>query len=152
MRLDLLKSLVDANKSSGASGYTYTHNVLNTHNVEAIKYATNNGFTINASTESLKDVDAAMNKGLNAVTVIPSDDGSLVPFCSLEDHKVYYRQVKQIKTPEGRRVVVCPAQKCVPTKCENCKLCSKDRGSNYVIAFVAHGNGKKAVNKTLSNI
>ena len=152
MRLDLLKSLVDANKASGAKGYTYTHNVLNTHNVEAIKYATKNGFTINASTESFKDADSAINKGLNAVTVIPSDHKALVPFCSLEDHKVYYRQTEKITTPNNHKVVVCPAQKCVPTKCENCKLCSVDRGANYVIAFVAHGNGKKAVNKTLNNI
>ena len=46
--LPLLKDLVDANKSSGAKGYTYTHHVLNTHNSEAIKYANRNGFTVNA--------------------------------------------------------------------------------------------------------
>ena len=60
IRLDLLKSLVDANKSSGAKGYTYTHHLLNTHNKEAIKYSNSNGFTINCSTESLKDADSAI--------------------------------------------------------------------------------------------
>ena len=77
---------------------------------------------------------------------------------AIESYKVVHNGKKQelfkvkekITTPDGRRVVVCPAQTCAPTKCETCKLCSKaDR--NYVIAFVAHGNGKKKVNTFLNN-
>ena len=51
IRLDLLKELVDANKSSDAKGYTYSHHKLHSHNLEALKYANQNGFTINASCE-----------------------------------------------------------------------------------------------------
>ena len=152
INLSLLKQLVDANKSSNAKGYTYTHHLLNTHNKEAIKYSNRNGFTINCSTESLKDADSAMNEGMPAVTVIPSDHKAV------ESYKVTYQGKKQelfkvkekITTPDGRRVVVCPAQTCAPTKCETCKLCSKaDR--NFVVAFVAHGGGKKKVDTFLNN-
>ena len=73
-----------------------------------------------------------------AVTVIPSDHKAI------ESYKVTYQGKKQelfkvkekITTPDGRRVVVCPAQTCAPTKCETCKLCSKsDR--DFVVATVA---------------
>ena len=147
-----LFDLVQANKASGAKGYTYTHHLLHTHNKEAIKYANNNGFTINCSTESLEDADSAMNQGMPAVTVIPSDHKAV------ESYKVTYQGKKQelfkvkekITTPDGRRVVVCPAQTCAPTKCETCKLCSKsDR--DFVVAFVAHGGGKKKVDTFLNS-
>ena len=144
-----LFDLVQANQASGAKGYTYTHHLLNTHNKEAIKYATNNGFTINASTETYSQADAVINQKINAVTIIPSTDESIVPYCSLEDHKVYYRQLKQLKTPEGRRIKICPAQTCVPTKCENCGLCSHQE-RNYPIGFIAHGNKVKTVNDILN--
>ncbi|MAW45704.1 MAG: hypothetical protein CMH05_02330, partial [Marinovum sp.] len=70
IRLDLLKSLVDANKSSGAKGYTYTHHELHTHNLEAVKYCNNNGFTVNASCESMTQADSAMAQGVPAVCVV----------------------------------------------------------------------------------
>ena len=134
---------------SDAKGYTYSHHKLNTHNKEALKYATKNGFTINSSTETYSQADDVINQGLNAVTIIPSTDESIVPYCSLEDHKVYYRQVKQLKTPEGRRIKICPAQTCVPTKCETCGLCSHQE-RNYPIGFIAHGNKVKTVNDILN--
>ena len=94
INLALLKQLIDANKASGAKGYTYshhklnTHNLealkysnakgytyshhkLNTHNLEALKYANKNGFTINASCESLAQADDARAQGLPAVCVVP---------------------------------------------------------------------------------
>lgn len=149
INLALLKQLVDANSASNAKGYTYSHHKLNTHNKEALKYATKNGFTINSSTETYSQADDVINQGLNAVTIIPSTDDSIVPYCSLEDHKVYYRQVKQLKTPEGRRIKICPAQTCVPTKCETCGLCSHQE-RNYPIGFIAHGNKVKTVNDILN--
>ncbi len=146
IRLDLLKQLIEANK--GRKGWTYSHHILNTHNTEALKSATAKGFTINASTETLSDADAAMNKGLNACSIISSDNPHLIAYSSLKDRKTYYKVSQPIKTPAGRRVVVCPAQTCQPTKCETCLLCSKPR--DYAIAFVAHGNNKKKLNQLLN--
>ena len=71
INLALLKQLIDANKASGAKGYTYSHHKLNTHNLEALKYANKNGFTINASCESLAQADDARAQGLPAVCVVP---------------------------------------------------------------------------------
>ena len=131
VRLDLIKSLVDANKASGARGYTYTHHKLNTHNVEAFKYANKNGFTVNASTESLEDADTAISKGLPAVCVV--DNSKAVP----------------THTPKGTKVVVCPAQVRDIT-CKDCGLCQQSKRT-CVVAFLAHGNKAKEVNKSLSN-
>ena len=143
-----LFDLVQANQSSQARGYTYTHHLLNTHNKEAIKYANNNGFTINVSTESFKAADDAMNIGLPAVTVIPSTHDKLQEYKI--GNKKYYKVIKPIKTDDNRRVVVCPAQTCEPTKCETCGLCAK-QDRDYVIAFVAHGNQSKKVNDILND-
>jgi hypothetical protein len=132
MRLDLLKSLVDANKESGARGYTYTHHLLNTHNKEAIKYANKNGFTINASCESLEQCDEAINNGIPAVCVVNSDQSQCPK-----------------TTPAGRKVTICPAQLHDNVTCANCQLCSHSNRSN-VVAFLAHGNGKKKVDALLT--
>ena len=131
----MLKELVDANKSSGAKGYTYTHHKLDyLHNLEAVKYANHNGFTVNASCESLTQCDDAINQGIPSVCVV--DNSKDVP-------KV---------TPAGHRVVVCPAQTS-NTDCKSCGLCAKnlDRRS-CVVAFLSHGNGAKKVNSKLSTI
>ena len=134
IRLDLLKSLVDANKSSGAKGYTYTHHELHTHNLEAIKYSNRNGFTVNASCESMTQADSAIAQGVPAVCVV--DNSKPVP----------------ARTPAGTRVLVCPAQD--ETRDVDCKSCGICQQSNRkcVVAFLAHGNQSKKVNANLSTI
>ena len=131
--LPLLKDLVDANKSSNAKGYTYTHHKLNTHNKEAIKYANKNGFTVNASCESLAQADDAIAQGLPAVCVVNSDQSK----CPTH-------------TPAGHKVTICPAQLHEKVTCSNCKLCSYNNRSQ-VVAFLAHGNGKKKVDQFLTD-
>ena len=130
IRLDLLKSLVDANKASGAKGYTYTHHELHTHNLEAIKYANANGFTVNASCESLAQADQARSLGIPAVCVV---DNSV----STPTH-----------SPAGTRVVVCPAQT-RDTNCKDCGLCQQ-QGRSCIVAFLAHGARSKRVNESCS--
>ena len=135
IRLDLLKSLVDANKSSQAKGYTYTHHKLDyIHNLEAVKYANNNGFTVNASCETLEQVDDAMSKGIPAVCIVDSNT-----------------KAKSIKTPQGRVAVVCPAQQQDNITCSTCQLCSMPKRS-MAVAFLAHGNRAKKLNQTLEAI
>ena len=52
-------------------------------------------------------------------------------------------------TPDGHKVVVCPAQVRDIT-CKDCGLCQQSKRT-CVVAFLAHGNKAKEVNKTLSN-
>ena len=132
IRLDLLKSLVDANKSSGAKGYTYTHHQLHTHNSEAVKYANANGFTVNASCESMQQADVAVAQGIPAVVVV--DNSKDTP----------------THTPDGHRVVVCPAQT-RDTNCKDCGLCAQSKRT-CVVAFLAHGNKSKKVNESLQEV
>ena len=129
--LPLLKDLVDANKSSNAKGYTYTHHKLNTHNKEAIKYANKNGFTVNASCESLAQADDAIAQGLPAVCVVNSDQSK----CPTH-------------TPAGHKVTICPAQLHEKVTCSNCKLCSYSNRSQ-VVAFLAHAAREKKVKNKL---
>lgn len=148
IRLDLLKKLIDANR--GKRGWTYSHHLLNTHNTEALKYATNNEFTINASCETLEQSDKALNKGLNAACIVSSNRPELIPFSSLKDKRTYYRQTAPIKTPQGRRLVICPAQKSDSQACKTCLLCSKQSKGKWAVGFVAHGNNKKKLEQLLN--
>ena len=131
--LPLLKDLVDANKSSGARGYTYTHHKLDyLHNLEAVKYANNNGFTVNASCETMSQVDDAIANGIPAVVVV--DNSKDVP----------------THTPNNNKVVVCPAQTS-DTNCVDCGLCAQSK-RKCAVAFLAHGNRAKKLNATLSTL
>ena len=133
IRLDLLKSLVDANKSSGAKGYTYTHHRLEyLHNLEAVKYSNRNGFTINASCESMQQADECVAEGVPAVVVVDNSK-------DVATH-----------TPDGHRVVVCPAQT-RDTNCNDCGLCQQSKRT-CVVAFLSHGNKSKKVNESLKEV
>lgn len=124
----MLAHLVVAN--TGKRGYTYTHHVLNEHNVELIERANRQGFTINASTESLSAADQAMALGIPATVVVANDR----PVAS--------------HTPAGNKVVVCPAQE-RDISCAECKLCANAKRT-CVVAFKAHGTAAKTVNSIVS--
>lgn len=123
-----LKGLINANK--GKKGFTYTHHVLNDHNVIALQNANALGFTVNASCESVDAADKVMTEyGIPAVAVVNSEESR-----------------RFFTTSSGRKVITCPAA-LHPDKvtCATCGLCQKaDR--NYVIAFPAHGASKRKVN------
>jgi hypothetical protein len=129
---DKVCDLVTANK--GRKGYTYTHHVLNTHNVQVIKDANSKGFTINASTESVEIADKVMtDHGIPAVAVVPSD----------KTDRFY-------TTSSGRKVITCPATIHENVTCATCGLCQQsDR--KFVVAFPAHGNAKKTVNAIVTD-
>tara|TARA_R100001443_G_scaffold2188_1_gene7388 strand:- start:85 stop:780 length:696 start_codon:yes stop_codon:yes gene_type:complete len=126
----LLDSLVKANKNK--KGYTYTHHVLNAHNVAQLKKANSAGFTVNASCQSLTECDAAISKGLPTVCVVDSEKPT------------------PKTTPAGHKVLVCPAQTS-ETSCDKCRLCQKSERNNLVIAFKAHGTRKKLVNEIINS-
>jgi hypothetical protein len=128
----MVDSLVRANR--GRKGFTYTHHVLNTHNVEVIQDANSKGFTINASTESVEVADQVMTEhNIPAVAVIPST----------ESRRFFH-------TESGRKVIVCPAKiHKGKVNCASCGLCQQsDR--EFIIAFPSHGTAKKAVDAIVS--
>jgi hypothetical protein len=122
----MLQQLVESNK--GKRGYTYTHHLLTEANLVALRNANRDGFTINASTESVEAADRIMtDHAIPAVSVVPSTE-----------------KRRFFRTESGRRVIVCPATVHENVSCLTCGLCqNKDR--NFIIAFPAHGTAKKTV-------
>jgi len=115
--------LSNAVKKRKLIAWTYTHKPLNESNLNGIKSAIQNGFVINASADNLKEADIFKKQGIPVVVVLPKDSPDT------------------IVTPEGNKVVVCPAQRNENSNCSNCLLCQKSNRS-VIVGFRAHGNAK----------
>lgn len=139
-----LKKLVKANK--GKRGFTYTHkpvlieDVTDSHlttrekwqvvfnNRNAIKFANDNGFTVNLSGNNLSHADKL--KALNIAPVV-----SVVPI-----------DQKTTKTDDGNKAVVCPAISKDNVSCVTCGLCQVGK-RGAIVAFPAHGFAKNKVSQ-----
>lgn len=133
---DALENLTRANADARAKGFTYTHHDVRSpmgvaHNVPAIRAANDGGFTVNVSANSARGVDLPMRMGLPTVCVLPADAGRVT------------------HSPEGRRIVTCPAtyRDSGPlSDCERCGLCQK-RNRDYAIGFPVHGSAKRVAER-----
>jgi hypothetical protein len=90
-------------------------------NAAVVCMANQNGFTINLSAHTLEHADqlAALNIGPVATLVL--DDSSDV-----------------LETPQGREVVICPAQLNDDFTCEDCGACAM-LFRQPIIGFLPHG-------------
>ena len=125
-----LQLLVNAN--AGKRGFTYTHKRPEVaDNAAHIARANRDGFTINLSANTLAETDEYLALDIGpVVTVLPVD------------------QTTNTRTPNGARVVVCPATQRDDVTCATCKLCQvRDRG--VVIGFPVHGSRKLQANNEL---
>lgn len=126
---DALGELVEANR--GRRGFTFTHKTA-ADNFEALQAANLNGFTINLSADTLEEADSffqdgdlRLTKAGPVVVLLPAD------------------APEKLTTPEGRAVIVCPAETRGLT-CAECELCAKPFRS-AIIGFRAHGQFRKHV-------
>ena len=120
---EAFRAIIAANK--GRKGYTYTHKPMDEANKALIKEANAAGFTVNLSGNNLKHADELKALGVAPVTAIVPENAP-----------------DKGETPAGNRWVACPAQTREGVTCASCKLCSvASRG--IIVAFKAHGNGKK---------
>lgn len=122
----LLARLVSAN--AGRRGFTFTHKPMlgrkQLTNRVAVNSANRNGFTINLSANSLAQADALARLKIAPVAVVlPSD--------------------APIRTPAGRRVVVCPAER-IGITCAECELC-QNVGRHSIVGFKAHGQASNLI-------
>jgi hypothetical protein len=133
-----LDQLIEANK--GKAGFTYTHypvlpeqykgnepnkaNEITEFNKLCIKQANEQGFTINASGDNLKQAEKLHALGLPTVAIIPEN-----------------APIKG-KTENGTPYIACPAQVFEGKNCANCKLCQKST-RKQIIGFYVHGSRKK---------
>jgi len=123
-----LASLTAANL--GKKGFTYTHHILTKENLDCIKKANLNGFTINLSGNNVDHAVELSETGLPTCAVIPST--------VKETHFVH----------KGKKFLVCPATYRDSMTCDKCRLCQKtDR--KYIVAFPAHGTHKKRIDEVV---
>ena len=120
-----LDELVQAN--DGKRGFTYTHyNVVNlANNQRIVRNANRDGFTINLSANNLKHADQLIDTQCGPVVVV-------LPMT--------VSGPEQITTPNGNKVVVCPATYRDDVTCKSCQLCQRQR--DVIVGFPAHGTSK----------
>lgn len=125
-KIDDVKLAKLAKASMGKRGFTYTHhNVLqDLDNRAAVAAAVKAGFMINLSANNLRHADLLAGLNIAPVAVV-------VPM----DVKTNQR------TPEGRKVVICPATIRDDVTCADCGLCARAR--DFIIGFPAHGVSKR---------
>lgn len=129
-----IRRLIDA--LFGLESWSYTHKPvlpqkgvtkrLAESNARKIKECNDHGVTINLSANGLEHADRLADLGIGPVTsVLPSDAN------------------KGMKTPAGRKVVICPAVISDEVTCASCggdrgALCARN-GRDYIVGFPAHG-------------
>lgn len=123
----LLKKLVEANKRK--NGFCYTHKAPVGENADAIKFANQNGFTVNLSANTLRDADEKADLNIAPVVVTLPQNAKKITF-----------------TPKGRKVIVCPKAHTKRMTCEKCKICQQVNRAT-IVGFPAHGVGAKEVEK-----
>ena len=121
-----LGDLVRANH--GKRGFAITHKQVTDVNRVILHSANVFGFTINLSADTLEQADQKSVFGLPVVVVLPEHASG------------------DIRTPEGRRVVICPAQTRPDVTCASCRLCSVSKRKG-IVGFRAHGQMKKTVSR-----
>jgi len=128
-KIDRAKLLQLTKANRGKRGFTYSHhNVLQSlHNARLIQAATLAGFTINLSANNLAHADALADAGIApVVAVLPREIAGNV----------------EVRTPAGRRVVVCPATYRDEVNCRSCGLCQV-AARGVIVGFPAHGAAAK---------
>lgn len=130
-----LAKLILAN--SDKRGFTYTHHIVEgesasaVSNRSAIALANLNGFVINLSANSIEHADKLVKLSIGPVTTVVPED-----------------QVKNMTTPNGVKVVICPAVTKDNVTCMTCKLCAMPTRSS-IVAFPAHGFKKRSMSERL---
>jgi len=134
---DALAELVDANE--GKRGWTYTHKPvvgdgnLETCNRAAVRQANERGFTVNLSADNLSEADELKAADCGPVVVVLPAGSPLA-----------------MSTPNGHKVVVCPAQRPESkATCATCGLCQRQR--SVIVGFLAHGTQAKAASAIAKN-
>ncbi len=130
---EAMARLIIAN--NGKHGFTYTHHDMRSWvNREIVKESNDNGFIINLSANNLKHADTLFNMDIGPVVVIQNAENGTRA---------------DTETPEGNKVVTCPATYRDDVTCLTCRLCARNR--NVIVGFPAHGVRKVIVRKMAGN-
>lgn len=138
-RIDVKKLAELISAAKNTKGFTYKHKPIGYNgfklvNAQAIYASNQSGFTINLSANTLVEADSFYDFGIGPVVSVLQTDSPL-----------------KVKTPKGRKVIVCPAEYKEDVQCETCKLCAK-KDRKVIIGFRAHGTKKRSVNRKLNEL
>lgn len=104
--------------------WTYTHYPATEHNLAVVREMEQiGGVVVNFSHERAEDVETRAP----AVVIVPS----------LEETPG--------RLADGRRVVICPAQRSKNETCSSCLLCAKGSERRFVVGFLPHGTKAEQV-------
>lgn len=146
-----LQALTKANQ--GKRGFTYTHyDVINSMpNRKAVADANRKGFTVNLSANNLDHADDLAQTYCGPVaSVLPLEYQRTTEKAPqggkqwAESLPAYKERVLALglRTPLGRKVVICPATYSDDVSCATCQLCQKVKRST-IVGFPAHGTSKR---------
>lgn len=143
----LLSDLIDAN--TGRRGFTYTHHSMrNAHNRRAVETANALGFAINLSADDPAAADKLAALGIAPVVcILPQDYARKEKGGAFsESWGDYLLRVKNLthETPQGRRIIVCPAVIRDNKTCANCGICAEINRAQ-IVGFPAHGASKARI-------
>lgn len=126
--VDYLVNIAKACEPVGVTPYGYTHawRAMSREDVERVRAS---GYALNASCETLADVEHANALGLDPVLV-----NDAIP----EGTRV-----------AGRKVVTCPEQTGRVADCASCGICATVDRRN-VIRFTVHGTAKRAAHAAIA--
>lgn len=110
--------------------FTYSHHRQDADNLAVVREISDAGLFTNLSCDSESQASERHREGFPAVCVVPEDDSR-----------------KAWTDEHGVRFKVCPAQLADGVTCQTCQACAGSR--NYVVAFRAHGNKRRAVSDRL---
>lgn len=132
--LDAVADLVHANR--GRRGFTFSHKPTlgdDDHvvaNRAAVLWANASGLVVNLSADTLAHADQLADLGIGPVAVVVASD----------------TPDRGLRTPGGRRVVVCPAETAARLTCAECRLCAVAH-RRAVVGFRAHGQLRAEVDR-----
>ena len=107
-------------------------------NRQAIAEMNAEGFTMNASANSPSHADRIFESGFKnpIVTVLPK--------------RYILEKIKTSKTPNGLKIVTCPATIRDDMTCLSCKLCMKSK-RDFIVGFPSHGTNANASDRLVDS-
>jgi hypothetical protein len=146
-QLDATACMELTQANDGKRGFTYTHyDVLGSERNRMIVTQMNrSGFTVNLSANNVAHADQLADLDAGPVTtVLPSEYERTSLKGEWTETLTDYKQridIKNVATPSGRKVTVCPATYMDDVSCKTCQLCARLREA--IVGFPAHGTSKK---------
>jgi len=130
IRQDQAWNLAAIFRDAKVQAFTYTHHRQDADNLAVVREISSAGLFTNLSCDSEAQASERHRDGFAAVCVVPDDDSRKA---WVDSHGVKFR--------------VCPAQLADGVTCQTCRACAGPR--DYVVAFRAHGNKRRAVSDRL---